>query len=64
MKFRTLMRLIAIATLATLTISGSLVAQDEAAPAKNAQHHHYKLIDMGTFGGPASLLTIQYLAAT
>jgi hypothetical protein len=53
MKSRTLMRLIAIAALATLTISGSLAGQDATTPAKKAQHCHYKLIDMGTFGGPA-----------
>jgi probable HAF family extracellular repeat protein len=58
MKSRISMRLIAIAALVTLTISGSLAAQDATVPAKKAQHHHYKLIDVGTFGGPASFFNL------
>src|SRR6516164_9697147 len=37
--------IISIAALPALVIPGRLPAQ---------QHHHYKLIDIGTFGGPAS----------
>jgi probable HAF family extracellular repeat protein len=36
-------------TVALLAVSLRLRAQE-----KHAKHHHYKLIDLGTFGGPAS----------
>jgi hypothetical protein len=64
MKSRTLMRLIAIAALATPTIWGSLAAQDATTAAKKPQHHHYKLIDMGTFGGPESYVNETVPAVT
>ena len=54
MKDRRLILVIAVAVFALLTGSTGLSAQDDAAKGKKAQHHHYKLIDMGTFGGPAS----------
>jgi probable HAF family extracellular repeat protein len=53
MKPRTLISVIAIAVMTALSFTTSLAAQD-AAPAKPAQHHQYKLIDLGTFGGPQS----------
>ena len=48
---------IAVITLfAALAMPLGLAAQDDAAQTKKAQHHHYKVIDMGTFGGPQSYL--------
>ena len=54
MKNRRLILVTAIGVFALLTGSTSLAAQDATAPAKKAQHHHYKLLVMGTFGGPGS----------
>ncbi len=42
---------IAITSLAALAIPLSLAAQDNR---DHDKHHHYKLIDLGTFGGPSS----------
>jgi len=44
MKSKTLMCITAITLFAALALPGQLAAQ----------HHHYKLIDLGTFGGPSS----------
>jgi probable HAF family extracellular repeat protein len=52
MKARKLMFTNAIALITLLAIPVGLPAQDN--PDRNNQHHHYTLIDMGTFGGPAS----------
>ena len=43
--------IISFAVLAALVIPGRLPAQ---------QHHHYKLIDIGTFGGPASFFNATF----
>jgi probable HAF family extracellular repeat protein len=56
MKPRALISVIAIAVMTAITIPIVLAAQDAAVQGKKAQHHHYKLIDMGTFGGPQSYL--------
>jgi hypothetical protein len=50
MKSRKLM-CVAATTFALMAISLQLAAQEY-----HARHHHYKLIDMGTFGGPQSYL--------
>jgi hypothetical protein len=49
---RELMCVTAIALSAALVVSAPSVAQDKAD--RNHNHPHYKLIDMGTFGGPNS----------
>jgi len=43
-------------TLAGLTMSLQLAAQEQPA----AYHHHYKLIDLGSFGGPRSHVELSY----
>jgi probable HAF family extracellular repeat protein len=48
----------AVAVFALLATSVPLAAQERQAH-KNVRHHHYQLIDLGTFGGPSS-----YLATT
>jgi hypothetical protein len=55
MKFRT-STLTAVMTLlaATLAIPVRLAAQDNQD--HHRKHHHYKLVDMGTFGGPQSIV--------
>ena len=61
MKSRTLSWITAIALLGLLAIPGHLAAQaheqeqDEKKEQK-AKHHHYKVIDLGTLGGPQSVV--------
>ena len=52
MKSRFLVGLGAITCLAALTMPIRLAAQDQAEA--DHKHHHYKLIDVGTLGGPQS----------
>jgi probable HAF family extracellular repeat protein len=47
----------AITLFAALVIPVGLAAQHEQ---DHNKHHHYKLIDMGTFGGPASYINNQF----
>jgi len=49
-KPRTLTSIIAMTVLATLAMPLPLVAQD--GQDRNQKHHHYKQVDLGTFGGP------------
>jgi probable HAF family extracellular repeat protein len=57
MKPRILTAFSTIALFALLAIPVHLVAQEqEEKKEQKAKHHHYKLIDMGTFGGPASFI--------
>jgi len=44
--------------LALLTIPTWVSAQEQARENHRVKHHHYKLIDMGTFGGPVSSINI------
>jgi probable HAF family extracellular repeat protein len=55
MKSRKLMCITAITLFALLAIPYRLAAQEPSVPQPKQQtheHHHYKLIDLGTFGGP------------
>jgi probable HAF family extracellular repeat protein len=56
MKSRTLTCITAITLFAALAIPVRLAAQDDAAQTNKPKHQHYKLIDMGTFGGPSSFI--------
>jgi hypothetical protein len=46
---------------AALAIPASLAAQDNRKPGNKDRHHHYKLIDLGTFGGPSSYFNSLHL---
>jgi hypothetical protein len=51
-------RLLGAVTLAAaLAVPVRLAAQDGTAQANKPKHHHYQLIDLGTFGGPTSGLS-------
>jgi probable HAF family extracellular repeat protein len=54
MKFQKLSSQIALAAFTLVPIPASLAVQDAEAQAEKAQHHHYKVIEIGTFGGPGS----------
>src|ERR1035437_7438901 len=57
MKFRALTCITAITVFAALAIPVRLAAQEQPAPQEQKkQHPRYKLIDLGTFGGPNSTL--------
>ena len=52
MKSKTLTWVSPVLLFAVLALPTRMAAQ--SGPAKTTSHHHYKLIDMGTFGGPVS----------
>jgi probable HAF family extracellular repeat protein len=54
MKYRTLMCFAATIVFAALSLPIQLAAQGDTAQEHHAKHHHYKVIDIGTFGGPES----------
>ena len=59
MKAKKLTCLAAVVLLAVLTIPSGLSAQEQGAAQKNkAKHAHYRVVDLGTFGGPQSYLNL------
>jgi len=54
MKSRNVILAATVAVVTVLIIPTVLSAQDGAAKGKKAKHHHYKLIVLGTLGGPQS----------
>jgi probable HAF family extracellular repeat protein len=53
MTSRTLIRAVALTLFAALASPAGLTAQQQR-PVHRPKHHHYQLIDIGTFGGPES----------
>jgi probable HAF family extracellular repeat protein len=62
MKSRLLTCIVSIIALAALAVPAQLSAQKN----QNHKHHHYQLIDIGTFGGPESFFseTIPFVSAS
>jgi len=56
MKPRTWMWMTAVYLFAALAMPVGMAAQDNPSQNHNANHHQYRLIDLGTFGGPNSLV--------
>ena len=57
MKSRTWMWTAVVSLLSALTGPSVLAAQNNSSPDHRHRHQQYRLIDIGTFGGPASELT-------
>jgi probable HAF family extracellular repeat protein len=57
MPIRTFVRITAVTILAALAVPLWMAAQDNPSPDNKPKHKKYKLIVLGTFGGPASELT-------
>ena len=56
MKSRMRMWITVVSLFSALVMLDGMAAQDNPSPQHESRHHQYKLIDMGTFGGPASFV--------
>ena len=54
MKYKTWNRVITVALLATFAISAQAATPNKTTQQHSAKHHQYKVVDLGTFGGPSS----------
>ena len=59
MKSRIWMWMTAAYLLAALAMPVGMAAQDNPSPDNKPKHKKYKLIDLGTFGGPASIVNAE-----
>jgi len=57
MKFRPWSSVIEVTLFATLAMLAGVAAQNASAQETTTKHHHYKLFDVGTFGGPEGLFS-------
>ena len=58
---RTFGRITALTILAALAVPIWTAAQDSPSPDNKPKHHQYKVIDIGTFGGPNSFVPTSFL---
>jgi probable HAF family extracellular repeat protein len=56
MKSRMRMWITVVSLFSVLAMLDGMAAQDNPSPQHGSRHHQYKLIDLGTFGGPASFI--------
>jgi probable HAF family extracellular repeat protein len=57
MKFKQWTPVVVMTLFAALTMPVWTAAQDNPSQDHKSKHHHYKLIDLGTFGGPSSFVS-------